>query len=789
MSPAPTDAGSADTAVPPPDAPVGMDATTGDAGGGPTCGAGLTVCNGTCIDTTSDDAHCGSCTIACGTGGTCVSGTCQGGLFGACTANTDCNAVPGGLCVGPTHGDTTGLPGGLCTTACTTGADCGDGADCVAVGTDHYCVPTCDRGTDCRAGYSCLPQPGAGAVCMPVCATDAQCGDGAYCNVWTGFCQTSRPSPSDPGADDGAPCDQAPDGTSNCRGTCDPAWAHAPDGTSTPTGYVDGTCQSYCSVGPEWGGPLSSFPPSACPSGSVCVPTEVPVTVGDLGTCTPECRTDADCREGYACKHGPRPTDAFTDGYCAPIDCNDGAHSCPANYYCESGYDPAHPTAGRCHPANIQHVVLLVQENHTFDSYFGHYCTAAAGSNPTCTRGPSCCEAAPATVSGVAPLSLTDSANYARDRHHEYACEICQIDGGAMDKFVTGGCPGGSSLLPPSAACSSSYTFAVADAPTLDTYWNYADNGALADRYFQPIVGGTASNDMYLAVAHYEFRDNDVMPDAYGSNCETDRVTHPPGGYTELPGRTIADVLLDRGVTFATYADGYGDAVDAAASCTDAMHSSCACATTYASDCRESYLYETACLYDAADVPFEYYRRFQDDPHTMLDYESHFLDDVDAGRLPDFAYVKFRTSRNEHPNWSYISDGEGWVDQVVSAIEGSPIYRDNTLILLTWDEGGGFYDHVAPPASVETYPSDDPSSPSMAGAPIPYGTRVPMLAIGRFARVGTVSHVQMEHSSIVRFLEFLFVGPSAVGTLGGRDAVVNNIGSMLKPSAVGVTVP
>jgi phospholipase C len=98
--------------------------------------------------------------------------------------------------------------------------------------------------------------------------------------------------------------------------------------------------------------------------------------------------------------------------------------------------------------------------------------------------------------------------------------------------------------------------------------------------------------------------------------------------------------------------------------------------------------------------------------------------------------------------------------------------------LLTWDEGGGFFDHVAPPAGVDT---DD------QGQKVPYGTRVPLLAIGPFARKNTVSHVLMEHSSIVRFLEYNFVGP--VGQLGHNDAKVKNIGSLLDPSATGIHVP
>lgn len=759
-----------------------------------TCDTGYTACGASCMQLDADPMHCGSCTIACGSGGTCVSGTCEGGLYGACTGDADCSAISGGVCLGngasaspPTAA--AGMPRGLCSMACARDADCGAGGACVAVAGGHYCAPACTHGSDCREGYNCRPVVGGAHACLPVCDRDAECGAGAFCNTWTGACQATPPSASDPGALDGAPCGEWPDGTSNCRGLCEPAWAREGDGTRSPTGFVGGECLSYCDVGPEWMDALTAYPPSSCPSDTVCVPQATPVVVGDLGACLPSCTSDGDCREGYACQHGPRADDHFTDGACVPIDCADGTHDCPANTFCEIGFDTARPSVGRCHPPNIEHVVLVVQENHTFDSYFGHYCTAAAHSDPTCTTGRSCCEGAPTSVSGTAPTSLTDDENYARDRHHDYACEVCQVNDGAMDGFVAGSCPGGSSLVPPLAACSSHYNFEIGDAPTMNTYWGYADAGALADRYFQPIIGSTSSNDMYFAAAHYEFRDNDIMPDSWGSNCVTGQLASPTIGYQELSSRTIADLLLDAGVTFSVYADGYGDAVDAAAGCTDPSHHSCPCPHVYPPDCRESVVFRQACTYDGSDIPFQYYPRFRDVPLYTRDYEGAFVADVAAGRLPDFAYVKFRTSRNEHPNWSYVTDGEGWVDQVVSTIEGSPLYRDNTLVILTWDEGGGFYDHVPPPASIETYPATDPSSPSMAGQPVPYGTRVPMLTIGPFARHGTVSHVTMEHSSIVRFLEFLFLGPSAEGALGVRDAHVNNIGSMLDPAAVGVTVP
>ena len=121
-----------------------------------------------------------------------------------------------------------------------------------------------------------------------------------------------------------------------------------------------------------------------------------------------------------------------------------------------------------------------------------------------------------------------------------------------------------------------------------------------------------------------------------------------------------------------------------------------------------------------------------------------------------------------------MSAGEAFVTQVVDAIEGSP-YAKDTLVLVTWDESGGFFDHVSPPPD-STIDSE------------PYGPRIPLIAIGPFAKQNYISHVQMEHSSIVKFIEWNWLAETT-GQLGTRDTVVNNIGDMLDPAMTGTPVP
>lgn len=518
-----------------------------------------------------------------------------------------------------------------------------------------------------------------------------------------------------------------------------------PADSGTPPGVVT-TCTLPESAACEPG----AAAPSCCVDARLCADN-------GLGTGSACCRS-----EGGAC--------SSKGGCCGNLICAAGVCSVPLR--------------------RIEHVVLIVQENHSFDSYFGQYCsgqtcTDRACSALSCTSGPSCCERAPRIEPGGAePYLLNDStandaSNFAHDRNHSTTCELAQLDYeratglARMDHFVTGS---GVSVGITERACSTRLNWVLADQATAGFYWNLAASGALADRYFQPIVGSTSSNDMYFAVAGFQFIDNALAPNAIGANCVLPLSPAPlaqPSNNT-----TIADLLIAHGNTFSVYADGYRDAVNAATA-----GGGCPSAPSDP-DCISYLGLRYHCLYDPSDVPFEYYRRLTDNPLYMKDH-ADFATDIAARRLPDFSFVKARTFRNEHPGWSTVQAGVRFVTRTIAAIQSSP-YANNTLILITWDEGGGFFDHVPPPmpsTTGEIYPAGT----AYAGEVVPYGTRVPLLAVGTFARHNAISHVQMEHSSIVRFLEWNFLGPDRVGALGARDGRVNNIGSLLDP-ATGVPV-
>jgi len=408
------------------------------------------------------------------------------------------------------------------------------------------------------------------------------------------------------------------------------------------------------------------------------------------------------------------------------------------------GASPMCPDAGAS--TGIAHVIVVVQENHTFDTYFGRWCTAAPGSNPTCTAGPSCCEAAPAMdPTGASPTTLDDAENAAYDPSHLQACELTEIDDGKMDGFVT------------STACGDARNFALATDAVVKPYHDLATQYALADRYFQPIAGESSSNDMYLAVAKEVFIDNTVEPAATGDQCSFNTNTKSYTGQ-----QTIADLLKAAGKTVAWYSEGYAAMAAAGTGCPSVPSACGVSLPTY------------PCVYDPSDVPFAYYAQLTSDPTFIRDY-GELATDIAAGTLPDVSYVKGIGFHSEHPGYgTTITAGVAFATGVIQAIDAS-CYKNDTLVLVTWDEGGGFFDHVKPPAQ-------------SAVDSQPYGTRVPLLAVGRYAKQGEVSHVTMEHSSIVKFLEFNYLD-GKTGQLGARDATVNNIGSLLDPAATGVTIP
>jgi phospholipase C len=388
--------------------------------------------------------------------------------------------------------------------------------------------------------------------------------------------------------------------------------------------------------------------------------------------------------------------------------------------------------------SNIKHLVIICTENHSFDSYFGNYCEAEPMSNQTCKEGSKCCEKPPDYVQGFSPVVLNDTQNMQFDPNHDQDCERCEINGGRMDGYLRG------------CYCSNPQNFAVADKNSVNVIHDLARQYALADNYFQPTAGASSQNDMFFARASYVFRDNVKIPiGSIGSNCWY--LTHGiPSEIEMFYDPSITSLLAKCGKIIKSYAEGYRNA-------------------SQSFDKNLCYPYG----YDSGDIPFGYYAGISDNKIYMADYED-FKSDLVNVSLPSVSFIKPLGKNTGHPSDGKISDEMNFIQQTVDSILNSD-YKDDTLIVWVPDESGGFYDHVKPPL---TNRIDD----------IPYGPRIPMLVMGKFAKKNYISHVEMEHSSIVKFIEWNWLG-ARTGQLETRDSNVNSIGDLIDPQEAGILIP
>ena len=143
-------------------------------------------------------------------------------------------------------------------------------------------------------------------------------------------------------------------------------------------------------------------------------------------------------------------------------------------------------------------------------------------------------------------------------------------------------------------------------------------------------------------------------------------------------------------------------------------------------------------------------------------YPADFVADLNHGRLPQVSWVLASLADSEHPGFSSAASGEVVLRQVLESILAHPKTWAKTALLVTWDENGGFFDHVAPPVAppgtrgewltMSTLPKD---ADGIRG-PIGLGFRVPMLVVSPFSRGGLVCSDVLDHTSTLRFLERRF---------------------------------
>ena len=353
--------------------------------------------------------------------------------------------------------------------------------------------------------------------------------------------------------------------------------------------------------------------------------------------------------------------------------------------------------AGTPHGAAIpiDHVVVLMQENHSFDNYFGRL--PALGRRDV--------DGLPADAgnpdSNGMPVRAFHQDHYCTaDTDHSWTGSHLEFNGGKNDGFVIQNNPDGERAI--------SYY----DQNDLPFYYALAQSFAIGDRYFCSVLGPTFPNRMHLLA---------------GTSFGHIRNDLNPTGFVQP---TIFDTLNAHNVSWKVY---YND-------------------LSYA-----------GLLFHLTSASRAHLVRF-----------ANFMRDAAAGTLPQVSFVDpamgiVSVELDEHPP-ANIQQGEQFAAQVTEAVLDSPNWP-RTALFITYDEHGGFYDHVPPPAACppdDIAPMLDPSDPS-SNFPTQfdrYGFRVPLMVVSPYARPGFVSHVIYDHTSILRFIETRFDLPA----LTNRDA-------------------
>ena len=394
----------------------------------------------------------------------------------------------------------------------------------------------------------------------------------------------------------------------------------------------------------------------------------------------------------------------------------------------------------------IKHVVIVVQENHSFDNYFGTF--PGADGIPMQDGVPTVC--APDPTSGACIRPYHDPSDIGEGGPHSATAAIASIDGGRMDGFIrqqdesrAKACRAPGATLPCARKSLLSDVMGYHDAREIPNYWTYAREFVLQDHLFAPSTSYTLPSHLFL-VSGWSARCETADPMSCRGAISALEHARPAGQPRPYAWTDLTYLLHQANVSWAYYV-----APGAQPECAgDGM----ACAEKPQQASFDSYV-----------SPLPLFQTVHDN-HQVSNVQSleRFFNAAAKGELPSVSWVVPDEAHSEHPPYS-IRAGQAHVTQLVNAIMQGPNW-DSTAIFLTYDEWGGFYDHVAPP-SIDEYG---------------YGLRVPGLVISPYARRGYIDHQTLSFDAYLKLIEDIFLGgqrldPKTDGRPDPRSTVRENV--------------
>jgi len=398
-------------------------------------------------------------------------------------------------------------------------------------------------------------------------------------------------------------------------------------------------------------------------------------------------------------------------------------------------------------PGKIQHVVIIVQENRSPDNLF-HDPTLIDRGADIASEG----KTSDGKVVQLTPVSL--GTDYDLGHSHDSFLQACdynpETNTCAMDGADLGGCS-------PTQNCPPLAQYQYVKQSDVQPYFTMAETYTFGDRMFQTnmgpsfpahqyIIAGTSAIEQGSTTSVSENPGGDQRPDG----TEWAGCLAPPGAYVsaidtsnpdprteeftitqlcyEHP--TLTDLLDGAGISWKYYAPSAGRIWTAP----NAIDHMC---VPYSEDGRYD---DTIC-----SGP-DWTKR---DPNVVIEgSHAQIIRDITSGQLAAVSWVIPAGQNSDHPDGDQIG-GPSWVASIVNAIGQSP-YWQNTAIIVTWDDWGGWFDHVPPSSIRNSYE---------------YGLRVPLIVISPFAKAAYISHVNHDFGSILRFVETTF----SLGFIDGQQ--------------------
>jgi phospholipase C len=467
----------------------------------------------------------------------------------------------------------------------------------------------------------------------------------------------------------------------------------------------------------------------------------------------------------------------------------------------------------------IKHLVVIFQENVSFDHYFGTYPKAlnkagqprfiAKAETPAVNNytdglllnNPNALNSV--NGDGAAnPFRLDRSQAATADQDHDYTPEQEAFDHGLMDAFPKfTGTPG----PPPNGQPTSGLVMGYFDGNTVTAYWNYAQRFAMSDNSFGTNFGPSTDGALNLISGQLNGVSDQVNAtgsvvadggggftlvsdaDPVGDTCST-----TTGAQVAMGGTNIGELLSAAGITWGFFEGGFDLATKNANGTTGCKRTTTSAVTGV-----------TESDYIPHHEPFQYYTSTQNLKHTRPtspstvgingdpanhQYDIHdFFDAINAGNFPTVSYLKAPGFEDGHAGYSDPLDEQTFVTTIINFLQQQKDWA-NTAVIIAYDDSDGWYDHqMGPIVNQSATAVDALTGPSqcgagtnaLAGVTIPhaqgrcgYGPRLPLLVISPYAKQNYVDHTVTDQSSILRFIEDNWLSsqriPGSFDTLAGR---------------------